>query len=76
MRDLVANVHSEPGDHRSPSVLLIGLDLGDAKAVVFWYKPKNSKTCRVIYGDLRIEDVPEEDLPETPKDPEESTATE
>ena len=41
-----------------------GVKLGDAETAVFWYKPKNSKTYRVIYGDLRIEDVAEDDLPE------------
>ena len=41
-----------------------GVQLGDAEAVVGWYKPKDSETYRVIYGDLHVQDVPEEDLPE------------
>ena len=31
--------------------------LGDAETAVFWYQPKGSKTYRVIYGDLHVEDV-------------------
>ena len=33
-----------------------GIKLGDAEKPVFWYKPKNSKTYRVIYGDLIVRD--------------------
>ena len=40
-----------------------GVKLGDAKTAVFWYKPKDSETYKVIYGDLSIKDVAEEDLP-------------
>jgi len=40
-----------------------GVKLGDADKAVFWYQPKGSPTCRVIYGDLRVEDVAPEDLP-------------
>ncbi|MHC4618314.1 MAG: hypothetical protein ACYTEQ_11245, partial [Planctomycetota bacterium] len=31
---------------------------------IFWYRPKDSQTFRVIYGDLSVEDVAPEDLPE------------
>lgn len=41
-----------------------GVRLGDKETAIFWFKPKDSKTYKVIYGDLRIEDVAEEDLPE------------
>jgi len=37
---------------------------GDAEKPIFWYKPEGSETYRVIYGDLRVEDVSTEDLPE------------
>jgi hypothetical protein len=37
--------------------------LGDADTPVFWYRPKDSETYRVIYGDLNIKDVTPENLP-------------
>ena len=37
--------------------------LGDAKSPVCWYRPDDSKTYRVIYGDLSVKDVAPEDLP-------------
>ena len=40
-----------------------GVELGDSNAPVFWYRPKGSPTWRVIYGDLHVEDVGAEDLP-------------
>ena len=40
-----------------------GVKLGDAETAVFWYKPKDSETYKVIYGDLSVKDVAEEDLP-------------
>ena len=40
-----------------------GVKLGDANAQVFWYQPQGSSTCRVIYGDLHVEDVAPENLP-------------
>ena len=43
-----------------------GVQLGDAQSPVCWYKPKDSETYRVIYGDLHVEDVAEGDLPEVP----------
>jgi outer membrane lipoprotein-sorting protein len=36
---------------------------GDSEIPVFWYKPKDSPTWRVIWGDLRVEDTAEENLP-------------
>lgn len=41
-----------------------GVKLGDANMPIFWYRPKDSQTYRVIYGDLRVEDVVPENLPE------------
>jgi hypothetical protein len=40
--------------------------LGDAKKPVCWWKLPDSKTYRVIYGDLSIRDVEPGDLPEVP----------
>jgi len=41
-----------------------GIKLGDADKAIFWYQPKGSQTYRVIYGDLHVEDVAQENLPE------------
>ena len=41
-----------------------GVKLGDADTAIFWYRPEGSETYRVIYGDLRVEDVSPENLPE------------
>lgn len=40
-----------------------GVKFGDAGKAVFWYKFKEAKTWRVIYGDMSVKDVAEEDLP-------------
>jgi len=40
-----------------------GVKLGEADKAVFWYQPKGSPTCRVIYGDLNVKDVAPNDLP-------------
>ncbi len=42
-----------------------GVSVGDANWPVFWFKPQDSQTYKVIYGDLRVEDVAEENLPAT-----------
>lgn len=42
-----------------------GVRLGEADKAIFWYRPKGSATYRVIYGDLRVEDVAPEALPES-----------
>jgi len=36
---------------------------GDAQTAIFWYQPQGSQTYRVIYGDLSVKDVAQEDLP-------------
>ncbi|MBP7050991.1 MAG: hypothetical protein KBE65_08255 [Phycisphaerae bacterium] len=41
-----------------------GVQLGDAATPIFWYRPKDSATYRVVYGDLHVEDVAPENLPE------------
>ncbi|MBN1905929.1 MAG: hypothetical protein JW927_12610 [Deltaproteobacteria bacterium] len=41
-----------------------GVRVGEADTPIFWYKPKGSETYRVIYGDLHVENVDSEDLPE------------
>ena len=41
-----------------------GVQLGEAQTPIFWYRPANSPTYRVIYGDLHVEDVAPEKLPE------------
>jgi len=40
-----------------------GVKMGDSNTPIFWYQPKESQTWRVIYGDLRVEDVSPEKLP-------------
>ena len=37
-----------------------------AETAVFWYKPEDSETYKVIYGDLAVKDVAEKDLPTKP----------
>ena len=40
-----------------------GVKLGEADKAIFWYQPEGSKTWRVIYGDLSVKDVAQENLP-------------
>jgi hypothetical protein len=40
-----------------------GVMLGDKDRIVCWYRPLDSKTYRVVYGDLSIKDVAAENLP-------------
>ncbi len=40
-----------------------GVELGDAETPIFWYRPEDSETYRVIYGDLSVRDVSPENLP-------------
>ena len=40
-----------------------GVKLGDTDTAIFWYRPEGSDTYRVIYGDLSVKDVLEENLP-------------
>ena len=41
-----------------------GVKLGDTETAIFWYRPVDSDTYRVIYGDLHVEDKASEDLPQ------------
>jgi hypothetical protein len=41
-----------------------GVKLGAADTPIFWYRPRDSETYRVIYGDLHVADVAPENLPE------------
>ena len=41
-----------------------GVKLGDGSKAIFWYQPQESETWRVIYGDLRGEDIAAENLPQ------------
>jgi len=41
-----------------------GIKLGDAETPIFWYLPIGSETFRVIYGDLSVKDIAQENLPE------------
>lgn len=43
-----------------------GVKLGDADKILFWYRPKDSKNYRAIFGDLHAEDVAADRLPEKP----------
>ena len=43
-----------------------GVKFGDAKTPIFWYQPQNSQTYRVIYGDLHVEDMAPDKLPQAP----------
>ena len=40
-----------------------GVKMGDSNTPIFWYQPQESQTWRVIYGDLRVEDISPEKLP-------------
>jgi outer membrane lipoprotein-sorting protein len=42
------------------------VQLGDGSKAVCWYKPVDSKTYRVVYGDLSVRDVKPENLPPIP----------
>jgi outer membrane lipoprotein-sorting protein len=40
-----------------------GVKFGNAGTGIFWYRPQGSDSYRVIYGDLSVKDVSEENLP-------------
>jgi hypothetical protein len=40
-----------------------GVSLGDKDRIICWYRPKNSKTFRVVYGDLSVTDIEPENIP-------------
>lgn len=41
-----------------------GVRLGETETPIFWYRPKGSETYRVIYGDLHVESIAPEKLPQ------------
>jgi hypothetical protein len=40
-----------------------GVKLGDKDRMIGWYRPKGSRTYRVVYGDLSVKDIEPADLP-------------
>ena len=42
----------------------MGVESGDSKSEVFWYQPEGSGKYRVVYGDLHVEEVEAEELPD------------
>jgi hypothetical protein len=40
-----------------------GVKLGDKDRIVGWYRPRGSRTYRVIHGDLSVKELAPEDLP-------------
>jgi hypothetical protein len=40
-----------------------GVKLGDAKTIIFWYKPEGATKYKAVYGDLHIGEVTAEELP-------------
>ncbi len=44
-----------------------GVKLGDADRAIFWYRPQGSDAYRVVYGDLSIKVLSEENLPKVSK---------
>jgi hypothetical protein len=53
-------------DHTSPESFHYvgsGVALGEADRIVCWYRLRNAKTYRAIYGDLSARDIAESDLP-------------
>ena len=42
------------------------VQLGDADKPICWWRPKGSKTYRIMYGDLSVRDAEPDDLRETP----------
>ncbi len=41
-----------------------GVPLGEAETPIFWYRPEGSETYRVIYGDLHVENIDPDRLPQ------------
>ena len=50
-----------------------GVKFGNVKTPIFWYQPQNSQTYRVIYGDLHVEDMAPDKLPQAPAPQAETT---
>lgn len=41
-----------------------GVKFGNAEEPIFWYRPKEATDYRVIFGDLHVENVPPDQLPQ------------
>ncbi len=41
-----------------------GVHLGEAQTAILWYRPQGMQNYHVVYGDLRVEEVSPENLPE------------
>jgi outer membrane lipoprotein-sorting protein len=48
---------------RSWKYLGKGVKLGDRDRMICWYRPRDSRSYHVVYGDLSVKDVAPEDLP-------------
>jgi hypothetical protein len=44
-----------------------GVKLGEKDKPVCWWKPEGSQKYRIVYGDLRVADIDEADLPKIPR---------
>jgi outer membrane lipoprotein-sorting protein len=63
IKGMMFNNLFEAKGHRDKHYAGSGVKLGDASKAIFWYRPKDSQTYRVIYGDLSVKDVAPENLP-------------
>ena len=41
-----------------------GAHLGEAQAMILWYRPQGTRNYHVVYGDLRVEEASPESLPQ------------
>jgi hypothetical protein len=46
-----------------------GAKIGQANSPICWWQLEDGKTCRVVYGDLAIRDVPADELAGVPESP-------
>jgi outer membrane lipoprotein-sorting protein len=63
IKGMMFNNLFEAKGHQDKHYAGAGVKLGDASKAIFWYRPKDSQTYRVIYGDLSVKDVAPENLP-------------
>jgi hypothetical protein len=62
-RTPVASFHEDRVVRDSWRYLGKGAKFGDKDRIVCWYRPKGSKSYRVVYADLSVKDVADKDLP-------------
>jgi hypothetical protein len=48
---------------RSWKYLGKGVKLGDKDRIICWYRPRGSRTYRVVYGDLSVKELEPKELP-------------